>query len=116
MAPLAIARTREFKWGSINVASVAGAIATVSLTLPNNVGGTVTTNFAGGNPYYIGFAQEFALLDLPASFVNYVKQFEQYKIDRVGIRTPASVLCVAKTLVHADRAQVQASLGLHHQQ
>lgn len=86
MAPLAITRAREFMWGSLIVStSAAGIVSGVTFNQPNNLGSTtgtamsvVTQNFT------LGAVAEFSLLDMPASFVSFVQQFENYKIDKVS--------------------------------
>lgn len=84
MAQLVQTRPREFLWGTINAINTAGVLS-ASFVTPDNIGGS-STHVMSSVPglYSIGIAQQFALLDLPTTFVDYVENFEQYKIDKVG--------------------------------
>jgi len=90
---IALKKTREFLWGTISAGVYQGlatnAYTNGSVTIPNNQGGSVTTSLAGSSPsstapiYTYGLSQQFALLDIPTGFVDFVSMFEEYKIDKV---------------------------------
>lgn len=86
MAPMAITRAREFLWGQfILTTSATGVVTGVTFNQPNNSGGTTTTAMtAVGQNFTLGGTAEFSLLDMPSTFVTFVQNFENYKIDKVS--------------------------------
>lgn len=92
---LTLCRSREFLWGDITVSYTAGAITGIALNTPDGTGGTAVTAFAvSGTHYTAGLSQEFTLNDMPATFSAFVKQFEQYKIDKVNSSHCSTFTCL----------------------
>jgi len=85
-------KTREFLWGTLTSGAIGmGGWAAGSITFPDNTGGTVTDSLvAGVSPapvYAQGFSWQFANVDTPVGFADFVGMFEQYKIDKVRMST-----------------------------
>lgn len=85
---LVLKKTREFLWGTLTsgLIGAGGAYTAGTITYPDNTGGTVTASLAAaGGPlvYSQGFSWQFANVDTPVGFADFVGMFEQYKIDKV---------------------------------
>lgn len=81
--------TREFEWGSI-ACNWTGTAGELNFNQPDNLGGIITTPFAlqsgTASTYVLGTSASFGLEDLPATFVDFVRNFNFYKIDKISLK------------------------------